>query len=272
MPDPDRLKEIFEAFGPRSIIDILLLAAATFGLLRILSGTRAMTQVRGAIVVIAIAVILGRVFNLTAVNYLVNNAAGIAVIAAVVVFQPELRRALDRMGRASLGYRGPEGDLESMIRAVGVAAGAMSTLRHGMLVVIERETGLQDIIERGVPVGAAASPELLESIFFPNSPLHDMAVVIRGDRVIAAGCVLPLSEQTVVSGELLGTRHRAALGVTESTDAIAAIVSEETGAISLALAGRLTHVADSTRLQTVLRWLLVPEQHSQGTPALGRAQ
>lgn len=272
MPDPDRLREIFERFGPSSVIDIVLLAAAVFGVLRILSGTRAMTQVRGAIIVIAVAVLLGRIFDLTAVNYLIDNAAGIAVIAAVVVFQPELRRALDTMGRASLAHRGPEGDVDSMIKAVGLASGAMSRLRHGSLIVIERETGLQDIIERGVSVGATVSEELLESIFFPNSPLHDMAVVVRGDEVVAAGCVLPLSDQTMSAGTMLGTRHRAGLGVTENTDAISVIVSEETGDISIALAGRLTAVADAGRLQTVLNWLLVPAQPGQGVPTLGRSR
>ncbi len=263
MPDADRIEEIFEGFGASSMIDIALIAIGIFGLLRVLSGTRAMTQVRGAVAIVLVAVVLGRVFDLTAVNYLVDNSAGLAVIAAVVVFQPELRRALDRMGRASLGYRPDESHIAITIRAVSEAVNQMASSRHGGLVVVERETGLQDIIDSGIPVDARVSAELLKSIFFPNSPLHDMAVVIRDDRVIAAGCVLPLSDMITMSGSTLGTRHRAGVGVTETTDAVSVVVSEETGEISVALAGRLTPVADATRLSTVLHWLLNPVQQRQ---------
>jgi diadenylate cyclase len=132
----------------------------------------------------------------------------------------------------------------------------MSEERHGGLIVLERETGLQDVIETGIPVDARISPELLAGIFFPNSPLHDMAVVLREDRVVAAGCVLPLSLST--PDRKLGTRHRAAVGITEQTDALSVVVSEETGAISVALAGRLQPVADERRLRAVLEWLLEP--------------
>jgi len=263
MMDTDRIRQIFDEFGAASVIDIVLIAVAVFGVFRILSGTRAMTQVRGALVAIAIAVILGRIFDLTAVNYLIDRAAGIAVIAAVVVFQPELRRALDRMGRAGLAHRAQEAEAETLIRAVAGAAAAMSRHRHGGLVVIERETGLQDIIESGTRMDAMASSELIESIFFPNSPLHDMAVVAREDRVVAAGCILPLSDATTSQGRALGTRHRAAVGVTETTDAVCVVVSEETGEISLALAGRLTPVVDAHRLEALLQWLLVPAEPGQ---------
>lgn len=122
--------------------------------------------------------------------------------------------------------------------------------------VIERGTGLRDVIDTGVPIDARVTPELLEGIFFPNSPLHDMAVVIRDDRVVAAGCVLPLADQLPPEESHLGTRHRAALGITEHTDAVSIVVSEETGGISVAVDGRLTHVADEQRLRTVLEWLV----------------
>lgn len=270
MPDTGRIREIFEGFGAGSALDIVLLAAAAFGVLRLLSGTRAMTQVRGALVAVALAVVLGRAFNLTAINYLVDNAAGIAVIAAVVVFQPELRRALDRMGRAGFAHRA-EGEVETVILAIADAAGAMSRQRYGGLIVIERETGLQDIIESGVRVDARVSAALIESIFFPNSPLHDMAIVVRGDRVVAAGCVLPLSDATRQDVRVLGTRHRAAVGVTETTDAVSVVVSEESGEISLALAGRLTAVADPGRLEALLQWLLEPAEAGQPVVPVRRA-
>jgi diadenylate cyclase len=132
----------------------------------------------------------------------------------------------------------------------------MASERHGGLFVVERKTGLQDVIETGVPVDARVSPELLEGIFYPNSPLHDMAVVLREERVVAAGCVLPLANDLSSEVRALGTRHRAAIGVTEATDALSVVVSEETGEISLALAGKLLHVPDERRLRAMLETLL----------------
>jgi diadenylate cyclase len=192
------------------------------------------------------------------------------LVAGVIIFQPEIRRGFDRLGRTGVaGWLG-RSNTEAVIEAVAVAAERMSEARHGGLIVFERRTHLRDIIETGVPVDARVSPELLTGIFFPNSPLHDMAVVMREDRVVAAGCVLPLANDLPLRQRGLGTRHRAAIGVTEQTDAVTLIVSEETGTISVAMAGRLTPVANEDRLRAVLAWLLEPTavgSRSTGVPA-----
>jgi diadenylate cyclase len=161
---------------------------------------------------------------------------------------------LDRLGRT--GWVGSSAGRDELIEAVVEAAGRLSSARHGALVVFERGTGLEDVIETGVRVDARVSPELIGGIFFPNSPLHDMAAVLREDRVVAAGCVLPLSDQLSDGTHHLGTRHRAAVGITESTDAFSIVVSEETGDISVAVGGRLIRLQDSRRLKSILERLL----------------
>ncbi len=256
MPDLDHFREILGQFGPSSAIDVLLIAALIFATLRLLSGTRAMTQARGALVLVLGAVLVGRLFDLTAVNYIVTNSLPAILIGAAVIFQPELRRALDRLG--GTGFRGWLGRTEQLevIDSLVKAAARMSNERHGGLFVIERATGLQDVIDTGIPVDARVSPELLAGIFYPNSPLHDMAVILREERVVAAGCVLPLANELPPDFRNLGTRHRAAIGITEHTDAFSVVVSEETGEISLALSGRLLHVPDERRLRAMLETLL----------------
>lgn len=258
MPDTQHFREILSQFGPTSAIDVLLIAVVIYALLRLLSGTRAMTQLRGALSLLLVFVILGQLLDLTVINFLVQNSVTALLIGAAIVFQPELRRALDRLGRTGLrGWFGAA-RYEDVIDSVVKAAGRMSAERHGGLFVLERETGLQDVIDTGIPVDAKVSPELLAGIFYPNSPLHDMAVVLREERVVAAGCVLPLATDLPAFDRALGTRHRAAIGITETTDALSVVVSEETGDISVALHGRLTHVPDERRLKAVLEWVLEP--------------
>jgi diadenylate cyclase len=258
MPDTQHFREILSQFGPTSAIDVLLIAVVIYALLRLLSGTRAMTQLRGALSLLLVFVILGQLLDLTVINFLVANSVTALLIGAAIVFQPELRRALDRLGRTGLrGWFGAA-RYEDVIDSVVKAAGRMSAERHGGLFVLERETGLQDVIDTGIPVDAKVSPELLAGIFYPNSPLHDMAVVLREERVVAAGCVLPLATDLPAFDRALGTRHRAAIGITETTDALSVVVSEETGDISVALHGRLTHVPDERRLKAVLEWVLEP--------------
>lgn len=258
MPDFSRLEDVVSQFGLSSAIDVVLIAVVIFSMLRLLSGTRAMTQLRGALALILVFVVAGRVFDLTVVNYLVDHSLIALLIAGAVIFQPELRRALDRLGRTgSHGWLGRQHHSE-VINSLVQAAARMSQERHGGLFVLERGTGLQDIIDTGIPVDARVSPELLAGIFYPNSPLHDMAVVLREERVVAAGCVLPLANELPPAQRNLGTRHRAAIGITEQTDALTVIVSEETGDISVGLGGRLTQVSDERRLRAVLEWLLDP--------------
>lgn len=258
MVDFEHVQEVLGQFGLSAAIDVLILAVAIFSVLKLLSGTRAATQLRGALAIIAVAIVLGRLFDLTVVNFLVRNSLPALLIGAAIIFQPELRRGLDRLGRTGLQGWLSRSRHDVVIDAVVAAVARMASERHGGLIVFERGTGLGDIIETGVPVDARVSPELLAGIFFPNSPLHDMAVVIREDRVVAAGCVLPLANDLPLHLRSLGTRHRAAIGVTEQTDAVSLVVSEETGAISVALGGRLTPVADQERLRAVLAWLLEP--------------
>lgn len=258
MPDLNHVREILGEFGPSSALEVLLIAVVIFSTLRILSGTAAMTQLRGALALFLVFVVLGRALDLTVINFLIENSFTALLIGAAVVFQPEIRRALDRLGRTGLQGWLDHPRYEDVIESISRAAGRMSAERHGGLFVLERETGLQDVIETGIPVDARISPELLAGIFYPNSPLHDMAVVLRDERVVAAGCVLPLASELPAGERNLGTRHRAAIGITEQTDALTVVVSEETGEISVALHGRLTHVADERRLRAVLEWLLEP--------------
>lgn len=262
MIDTEHIREVLRDFTLSSALDVALIAVAIFAILRLVSGTRAMTQLRGGIALFLGALILGRIFNLTVVNYLVRNSLPALLVAGVIIFQPELRRGFDRLGRT--GVRGwlHRSSTDEVIDAVAKAAARMSEARHGGLIVFERNTALRDIVETGVRVDARVSPELLTGIFYPNSPLHDMAVVLRDDRVVAASCVLPLANDLPMNQRGLGTRHRAALGVTEQTDAVSVVVSEETGGISVALAGRLTPVTGDDRLRAVLAWLLEPSSNS----------
>lgn len=255
MPDLEHAREVLRQFGPTSVIDVLLIAAVIFALLRLLSGTRAITQLRGALTLILVLVLAGRLFDLTVVNFLVENSFTALLVGAAVVFQPEIRRALDRLGRTGIRGMLDRDEFDAVIEAIATAVRRMSHDRHGALIVIERQTGLQDVVDTGVEVDARVSSELLTGIFYPNSTMHDMAVIVRGDRVAAAGCVLPLASELPESDRNLGTRHRAAIGVTEQTDAISVVVSEETGGVSVAVDGELTHVADDRRLRAVLRTL-----------------
>lgn len=253
MPDLDRFGELLKEFDGSAVIDLFLIGSVIYVILRLLTGTRAMTQARGVLALVLIAVLLGRAFDLTATNFIVRNSLPGIIIGAAVLFQPEIRRTLDRLGRT--GWAASDARSQ-VIDAVVQAAERMSSARHGALVVFERGTGLEDVIETGVRVDARVSPELLGGIFFPNSPLHDMAAVLRNDRVVAAGCVLPLSDQLGEGGQHLGTRHRAAVGITETTDAFSLVVSEETGDISVAVGGRLIRMQDPRRLRSILERLL----------------
>jgi diadenylate cyclase len=237
-----------------SVIDILLVSIIFYGLLTIIQGTQAVQLLRGIMIIVIITVVVTSVFELTAFSWLIRNSLPALLVAIPVVFQPELRRLLERLGRSPGGLlyvRSQEAVLRQVIETVAKASNQLSLARHGALIVLERETGLQDIIETGVRLNAEVTQELLQTLFFPNTALHDGAVIIRQDRVVAAGCVLPLS--TTDGGERqLGTRHRAALGVTEGSDAIAVVVSEETGIISIAHNGRMIRRLDEKRLVKVL--------------------
>jgi diadenylate cyclase len=237
-----------------SVADILLVSIIFYGLLTLVQGTQAVQLLRGVVIIVVITVVVTSVFQLTAFSWLIRNSLPALLVAIPVVFQPELRRLLERLGRSTGGFlylRSQESVLHRISETVSQACAQLARVHHGALIVLERETGLQDIIETGVRLNAVVSRELLLTLFFPNTALHDGAVIIRRDRIVAAGCVLPLS--TAYDGDRqLGTRHRAALGVTEASDAIAVVVSEETGIISIAHNGRIIRRMDEKRLKRVL--------------------
>lgn len=249
--------------SPFTLIDILLVAGFFYWLLGIVRGTRAVQLLRGVGILLVIAFVMPSIASdrLTLLNWLVVNIISPALIVAIpVLFQPELRRALESLGRSSDLFGRPFGganrsELLETITVISRAAAQLSQQGVGALMVIERRTQLQEFADRGVILDSRISTPLLLNIFYPNSPLHDMAVIIRGNRILAANVVLPLSED--VSGpRRYGTRHRAAKGITEQTDAIAVVVSEETGAISLVSDGRMVSYLTETRLRTMLADLM----------------
>lgn len=239
-----------------ALIDILMVAAIFYGILYLIRGTQAVHLLRGILLLVLIVVLVGNAFHLAAFNWLIRNTFAALLVAIPVIFQPELRRALERLGRAGWFLnRGTGATAAQVIDSVTRAAEELSERRHGALIVLEGEAMLPEVIATGMPLDALVSSDLLLTIFFPKSELHDGAVIIRGERVVAARCILPLSETTPGDAHL-GTRHLAALGLTEQTDAIVIVVSEETGIISLARHGRMIRHLDKGRLARLLyRWL-----------------
>ena len=248
----------------RDIVDILIVAVMVYLLMRAIRGTRAGQLLRGIAVAAAIYA-LSAIFHLNTVNYILNAIVQVALFAIIVIFQPELRKLLEQMGRLKfLHYLGfsleasPE-DTEEVVRNIASAAADMAETRTGALIVIERGTRLGEYMNSGTQLDANVTAELLKNIFVPNTPLHDGAVIIRENKIITAGCVLPLTANTNLSSEL-GTRHRAALGLSETSDAVIVVVSEETGKISIAVNGSLTRNLNEASLSKALTKLLASEQ------------
>ncbi len=219
-----------------SVVDILLVAVVIYELLVLIKGTRAAYMLVG-VAALALAFYFSRAGELTTLNWLLSNLLPYAVFALIVIFAGEIRQALARLGRRLLRSRTAGAEADAYDDIV-LAANLFSQNQTGALIIIEREIGLRTYIESGVPLDAHLSYDLLATIFRPSAPLHDGAVIVQKDRIAAAACFLPLSMNPVLSTQL-GTRHRAGIGVTEETDAIAVIVSEETGAISLAVGGTI---------------------------------
>jgi diadenylate cyclase len=236
-----------------SIIDILLVAFVIYEFLALIRGTRAALMLVG-VAVLALAFYFSRIGELVTLNWLISTLLPYAVFALIVVFAAEIRQALARLGRTLTMSRTQASEADAYDDIV-LAANLFSQNQTGALIVIEREVGLRTYIESGVPLDAHLSYDLLATIFRPSAPLHDGAVIIQNDRVAAAACFLPLSMNPVLSTQL-GTRHRAGIGVTEETDAIAVIVSEETGAISLAVAGKIERDLSVEQLRARLGELL----------------
>ena len=255
-------KSFFQVLKLTDLIDILLIAFIVYQLLKSIKETRAMQLVKG-ILILFLVLEISSWLNLNTLNYLLRSTMQVGMFAIVVIFQPELRSLLEKMGRTKVGKivniaTGSSDNMEYAIREIVRASVNLSETKTGALIVIERETKLGDVIGTGTLVDAEVSSALLENIFVPNTPLHDGAVIIRGDRIHTAGCFLPLTSNENLSREL-GTRHRAALGISEASDALVVIVSEETGKISIAANGALTRNLNKDSLMAALQKAFLQE-------------
>jgi len=261
-----QVTELANSILPRlsiwSVADVLIVAILIYGLLTLLRGTSAFSVLYGIAFLLAALLIVRSLPRLVVLNWLLTNSLQFLAVALLIVFQPELRRAMERIGRLRGWINRPLGPhevsgIQKTVDEIARACRRLSERRQGALIVLERETGLQEYAETGVLIDGVVTTEILLQIFFPNSPLHDGAAIVHGERLVAAGCVLPLSSNTLDAS--LGTRHRAAVGITERTDAIAVVVSEETGTISIANNGRLVRNLDEQKLRKILGMIYGPE-------------
>ncbi|HIU63434.1 MAG TPA: TIGR00159 family protein [Candidatus Avacidaminococcus intestinavium] len=249
-----QIEGIIKTMSLLDMVDIFVVTYFLYKLYQMLKNTRAASLVKGLLVLL-IAALVSNWLNLHVINWLLEKSMTVMLVALPVVFQPELRRALEQIGRGRFFRKTvalDDAEVESMLDAVESAAIEMAKNKVGALIVFERETGLDDYVETGTRIDALVSHELFMNIFIPNTPLHDGAVIIRGNRIKAAGCLLPLTEARNLSKEL-GTRHRAALGLSEQSDALVLVISEETGTISLARGGALQRYLTGDDLKELLR-------------------
>jgi diadenylate cyclase len=252
---------IFSSLSWRDVLDIVLVALAVFLVLYLVRSTQAVPLLRGIILLIVIIAVLSSLFQLRAFGWLLEKALPVLLVSIPIIFQPELRRALERVGRVGAlrsPAAGEKEKIESLIEVIVLACRSLTARRYGALIILERETGLQEYAETGVALDAELSIELLLTIFDPHTPLHDGGVILREGRILSAACVLPLTT-AFLADRRLGLRHRAGIGVTETTDAIAIIVSEERGSISIAHNGRIIRRLDADRLDGVLRAFYQPQ-------------
>lgn len=259
------LQSGFLIFEWQDVIDILLIAVIVYQVIILSKQTRAVQVVKGLAGVLA-CYFLARNFNLIAVTWLLDKLLGAGALVLVIIFQPELRRALEKIGRGRImgNKRSGVSNEEEALRTAYAIANAMKNMskrRVGALIVVENRTGLGEIIATGTRINGDVSANLLEQMFEPNTPLHDGAVVIQGNTLVSAGCFLPLTDNSTLSS-LLGTRHRAALGVSEISDAFVFVVSEETGTMSLAREGQLTRPITTEDIVSLLSELnTAPSTH-----------
>jgi diadenylate cyclase len=251
----NQVTDALDRFTYASVIDVIAIAVIIYLALLLLKGTTAMSLLRGIIIVVIGAIILTQALNLTVLSWLLRNSFPALLIAIPIIFQSEIRRFLERVGRTGRWPWPGRALYEGVVDCIAEASVLLSEKHMGAIIVVERETGLEDYIDTGVKIDAVCSTKLLMSVFYPNSALHDGAAIIREDRLVAASATLPLSER--MEG-FHGTRHRAALGITERTDAVAVVVSEESGALSIAANGRVISNLDGPRLRGILRSLLLP--------------
>lgn len=249
----------------RNVLDIAILTVLIYNLLKLVSHTRASSLFKGIIFILVLALI-SDALEINALNWVLQQIISVGMVVLVIVFQPELRRMLEQLGRSKIARklfgsrkRQRNTQMELHVSEIVKALNDMSRKKIGALIVIERSTKLGDVIESGTVVDAEISSQLIENIFEPNTPLHDGAMILRDERIAAAACILQLSDDYSISREL-GTRHRAAIGITESTDAVSLIVSEETGIISMAREGKLTRYLDTKSLNILLTELFTPDR------------
>ncbi len=246
--------DLFMNINIRDIVDMAIVAVVFYKLYMLIRETRAEQLIKG-ILVLLIATQISEWLQLHVINWILKNTMTVGLIALLIVFQPELRRALEHIGRTRFLTKSivdiEEEEIKNTVRELVEAVEFLSIQKMGALVIIERETGLSEIIETGTRINGKISCELLINIFIPNTPLHDGAVVVRKDQVLAAGCLLPLTDNPNIS-KSLGTRHRAGIGITERSDSMAVIVSEETGDISIAEHGKIRRFLDIENLSRIL--------------------
>jgi diadenylate cyclase len=250
---------IFQRLNWLGIVDILLVTLIFFGVLYLVRDTQAMVLLRGVIVILLLFALLTSLVSLPALSWLVRTLLPAMVVAIPVIFAPEIRRALERIGRAGTFFRASNKNaseaIQQTIKAVVGAAARLSARQHGALIILERFDHLDEYIRTGIMIQSDVTPEMLMQIFYPNTPLHDGAVIISANRIAAAACVMPLSSSGILAHSperKIGLRHRAAIGISEVSDSIAVVVSEETGAISIAHAGRIIRRLDVERLENIL--------------------
>ena len=267
----ERILSIISVLEFSDVVDVILVAIIAYYVVRYVRSTRAAQLVYGLAIVLGVY-LLSDAANLYTLNWILKNLLSVGLIALVVVFQPELRRALEFLGRGKFTTRGFSMEKEKLSSNVDVIVRAIdyfAARKEGAIIVVENETALQDVAETGTMLDARLTEPLLENIFYKGSPLHDGAVILRGTRILSAGCVLPLTENPNLSKDL-GTRHRAGIGITEVSDALVLIVSEETGIISMAQDGRLSRFLDLKAVEkTLLNLYLTKKPELTAVPRAG---
>ena len=267
----------FERLNWLSVVDIFLVTLMFFVLLYMLRDTQAMALLRGVLFLVVFIIFLTSLLNLPAFSWLINTTLPALLLAIPVIFAPEIRRALERIGRAGaihpVSRQNAEVKIEIMIKAIISATARLSARQHGALIILQRLDNLEAYIETGVRMDTIITPEILLQIFYPNTPLHDGAVIVSDFRLAAAACIMPLSSSGILAHSPereMGLRHRAALGISEESDALALVVSEENGDISIAQSGRIIRQLTTDRLKNILLAFYRPTGLTRSVGMLGR--
>jgi diadenylate cyclase len=259
------LRELIGLLTWTDLVDIAVVTILLYNFLLIIRGTRAVQMLMGLLLVLGVQQV-ARLFRLRTLEAIISNFFIFLPFAIIVLFQDQIRRALANMGRNPLFARSSAPQVESLLNEVVRATGTLASRKVGALMVFERQEGLRNFVENGIRLDATLSSELLVNLFMPDTPLHDGAVIVQGNRLLAAACFLPLATQTELRSDL-GSRHRAALGISEETDAVALVVSEETGEISIADGGRLERGIEPASLRTALHRHLAADRLTAGPEA-----